>query len=90
MKKKADEHFSSSIKDCKTQDDVKKALDNKKIARFSYCDMEGPGAKCAEFVEKELQARVMGTRADKKEKADGKCVFCGKPAKEVAYAAKSY
>jgi len=88
--KKADNHFKNSIKDCKNQAEIKEALDNKKIARFSFCSVEKEGAKCAEYIEKELQARVMGTRADKKEKAEGKCPFCGKNAEEVVYAGKSY
>jgi prolyl-tRNA synthetase len=87
---KADKMFSNSIKDCKSREDIKFALENKKIARFSFCSVEKEGAKCAAFIEKELQARVMGTRADKQEKADGKCIVCGKKAQEVVYAGKSY
>jgi prolyl-tRNA synthetase len=87
---KADEFFSDKIADCKSKEDIKKALDDKKIARFSFCSAEERGADCAAFVEKELQARVMGTRGDKKEKASGKCLFCGKKAGVVVYAGKSY
>jgi hypothetical protein len=61
-----------------------------KIARFSFCSDEKEGASCAEFVEKELSARVMGTRADLDEKAKGKCPFCSKKATKVVYAGKSY
>ena len=42
------------------------------------------------FVEKKLHARVMGTRADIKEKASGKCLICEKKANVVIYAGKSY
>ena len=90
LKDKADKFFENSIQSCKTKEEIKKALENKKIARFSFCSVEKEGAKCAQFIEKELQARVMGTRADKKEKAEGKCAFCGKAAKEIVYAGKSY
>ena len=48
------------------------------------------GEKCGEFIEKELQARVMGILADKKERASGKCLFCKKKAGVVVYAGKSY
>ena len=60
------------------------------IARFNFCSADKEGEGCAEYIEKELQARVMGTRADKKEVASGKCFFCGKKAKVVVYAGKSY
>lgn len=88
--KKADDLFDTSIQSCKSKEDIKKALDNKKIARFSFCSVDEEGAPCAAFIEKGLQARVMGTRADKKERTEGKCIICGKPAKEVVYAGKSY
>jgi len=87
---KADKMFSNIVVSCKTKEDIKNALDNKKIARFSFCSIESDGQKCAEFIEKELQAGVRGIRADKKEKPEGKCPFCNKPAKEVVYAGKSY
>lgn len=87
---KADKMFSDIIVSCKSKEEIKKTLDNKKIARFSFCSVEKDGEKCAAFVEKELQAGIRGTRADKKEKAEGKCLFCGKAAKEVVYAGKSY
>lgn len=88
--KKADLAFNSSIINCAKESDIRKALDGKKIARFSFCSLEKEGEKCAEFVEKQLQARVMGTRADKKEKPEGKCIICGKKANEIAYAGRSY
>jgi prolyl-tRNA synthetase len=87
---KADDFFGSKVVDCSSKSEVKRALNSKKIARFGFCSIEKAGVKCAEFVEKELQARVMGTRADVNEKAKGKCVVCGKKAGVVAYAGKSY
>jgi prolyl-tRNA synthetase len=87
---KADEFFSDKVVKCSDKDSIKKALDSGKIARFEFCSVEKEGAGCAGYIEKELSARVMGTRADKKEKAAGKCPFCGKKATEVVYAGKSY
>jgi len=57
---------------------------------FNFCSSDADGEGCAEYVEKELQARVMGTRGDLDEKASGKCLICGKKASVVTYAGKSY
>ena len=86
----ADESFADKIVDCKDKAKIKEALDSGKIARFNFCSSEKEGEGCAEFVEKELQARIMGTRADLQEKASGKCLICGKKANVVIYAGKSY
>ncbi len=90
--KKADKYFKDVVVDCSSKEEIKNALDNKKIARFSFCSASHEGEKCAGYIEKELQARVMGTRADKEEKpsASDKCPFCGKKANVVIYAGKSY
>ena len=90
LRQRADEFFSKSIVNCKDKDSIKKSLDFGHIARFDFCSVEKDGEKCAEYIEKELQARVMGIRVDKKEKASGKCSFCNKKANEVVYAGKSY
>ncbi|MEA3248290.1 MAG: proline--tRNA ligase [Nanoarchaeota archaeon] len=87
---RADEFFESKIVDCKDKESIKKALKSGKIVKFAFCSVENNGAKCAEFVEKELEARVMGIRADIEEKANGKCVICGKKANVIIYAGKSY
>jgi prolyl-tRNA synthetase len=87
---RADKFFGSKITDCKDKPSIKKALDSEKIARFSFCSAENEGTECAQYIEKELQARVMGTRADKNEKATGNCPICKKKNTVVAYAGKSY
>jgi len=87
---KVDGDFAGRVVDCSSKGDVKKALGNGKVARFGFCSCDKGGAKCAEFIEKELQARVMGTRGDVSEKAKGKCLICGVKAKCVVYAGKSY
>jgi prolyl-tRNA synthetase len=87
---KSDEFFLDRVVDCKDKVSIKKALDSGKVARFSFCSAEKEGADCAQFIEKELQARVMGVRADKKEKASGKCPICDKKNTVVVYAGKSY
>jgi prolyl-tRNA synthetase len=87
---RADEFFDAGVVDCKDKTGIKKALNSGKVARFSFCSAEKEGAKCAEYIEKELQARVMGTRGDLNEKASGKCPICGKKNTVVVYAGKSY
>ena len=87
---KANGSFEKRVIDCDGKDEIKKALDKGNIARFSFCSREKEGEGCAGFIEKELQARVMGTRADISEKTKGKCPFCGKPAQVIVYAGKSY
>jgi len=90
LKKKADDNFKKSIVDCANFNEVKKAVESKKIARCNFCSIDKDGEKCAEKVEKELTAFVRGVRYDKIEKASGKCIVCGKSAKHVVYIAKSY
>ena len=87
---RADEFFSDKIVECKDKASIKKALDSGKIAKFNFCSSDKDGEDCAGFVEKKLHARVMGTRADIKEKASGKCLICEKKANVVIYAGKSY
>jgi len=61
-----------------------------KIARVNFCSIEKEGMKCAEHIEKEINAEVRGVLANKKEKSTGNCIICNKPAREVVYVAKSY
>ncbi|MCX6800701.1 MAG: proline--tRNA ligase [Candidatus Diapherotrites archaeon] len=89
LKKIAKAQLDKSIVDAKNIEDVKKIV-GRGIARCGFCSVESGGAKCAEIVEKETGGRIRGTRIDVKEKANGKCVICGKPAQEVVYIAKEY
>ena len=90
LKSRADESFENKIIECSNKASIKKALNSGKIARFSFCSVDEAGKGCAEYVEKELSARIMGVRHDVVEKANGKCEFCGKKAGVVVYAGKSY
>ena len=87
---KADKFLKNKIINCKTKQEIKKVIKNKKIARINFCSIDKPGEKCAEIIEKEINAEVRGTLANKQEKSTGKCTICGKPAKEIVYVAKSY
>ncbi|MGB9707798.1 MAG: proline--tRNA ligase [Candidatus Pacearchaeota archaeon] len=90
LKKKADLWFKSMITDCKNKDEIRKALNEKKIVRCNFCSISKDGEKCAEIVEKNLLASVRGIRHDKKETPRGKCAICGRKATVIAYIAKSY
>ena len=90
MRKKAENILKKSITICKTKEQIKKAIKEKKIAKVNWCSLDKNGEKCAEYIEKEINAEVRGNLANKKEKPTGKCVICNKPAKEIAYIAKSY
>ena len=90
LKEKADKFMKDKIVNCKTKTDLKKALENKKIARVEFCSVEKDGEKCAEYVEKNMNAEIRGTLANKREKPSGKCIICNKKATEVVYVGKSY
>jgi prolyl-tRNA synthetase len=88
--KKADEFMKGKIVECKTKNEIKKAIEGKKIARVNFCSVEKEGIKCAEVVEREINADIRGTLANKVEKPNGDCVICGKKAYEVVYIGRSY
>lgn len=90
--KKADEFMQGKITDCISKQEIKKAVDSGKIARVNFCSTNNEGVACAEIVEKELNAEVRGTLADKKEVPfkNKMCIFCNKQANEVVYIGKSY
>ena len=43
------------------------------------------GKSCAEWIEKETQAFVRGTRLDETEKPKGNCIICGKKSTTIVY-----
>jgi prolyl-tRNA synthetase len=88
--KKADKFFEGRTLDCKTIDEIKKAVNKGKIARVSFCSTEKAGFPCAEIIEKEIGADVRGTFANKNEKPFSKCPFCNKEATTVVYVGRTY
>ena len=90
LKLKADKFIKGKIINCETKQKIKDTIKNKKIARINFCSVDRHGEKCAEFIEKELGAEVRGILANKREKAKGKCVICGKTAKEIVYVGRGY
>lgn len=88
--KKADNSLKGKIIDAKSKKEVINILDKGCIARVNFCSIEEQGVKCAAIIEKEMNAEVRGTRADKKESATGNCLICGKKANETIYIGRSY
>ncbi|MCL5730077.1 MAG: proline--tRNA ligase [Candidatus Pacearchaeota archaeon] len=89
---KADAFMKGKIENCRTKDELKKAIREKKIGRISFCSTENDGIKCAEIIEKDIGASVRGTLADKNEKpgANEKCIICKRKANKIVYVGKSY
>lgn len=90
LREKAERAMKGKIINCKTKNETKTAMKNKKIARLNFCSIDKKGFKCAEYVEKELGTEIRGTLANKKEKPTDKCVICNKSAQEVVYIGRSY
>ena len=90
LKKNAEKILENSIVNCKTKEEIKKVLKEGKIAKTNFCSIEKEGIKCAEHVEKEINADIRGILATKKEIPSGNCVICNRPAKEVVYIGRSY
>ena len=90
IKNKADKFMKDKIIKCKTKEEIKKTILNKKVAKVNFCSIEKEGEKCAEYVEKKIGAEIRGVLADEKEKPAGNCIICNKNAKEVVYIGKSY
>ncbi len=90
--KKADEVFNNRIVNVSSKQELTKALEAGKIVRCGFCSVGKGGEKCAEVVEKEIQARVRGTKLEKEPLSGklGKCIICGKKAGEVVYIAREY
>jgi prolyl-tRNA synthetase len=91
LAKKAETELKNSITDAKTYAELKKILETKRgMVRAPFCSIDFDGQNCAEKLQSETSAKVRGTLFNKTEKASGKCIVCGKPAKQIVYIAKSY
>jgi prolyl-tRNA synthetase len=85
--KKADEIFKKNLKEAKDMKELKKILNEGGLVKANWCgDVE-----CADHIKSETSGgTIRGTVFGKNEKAKGKCVWCGKEAKEVVYIGKQY
>jgi prolyl-tRNA synthetase len=72
--------------DVKDMGSLKKAIDDRKIAKVCWCgDVE-----CAETIKEKSGGEIRGHRFDVEEKPDSDCVVCGGKAEKVVYIAKAY
>jgi prolyl-tRNA synthetase len=86
--KKADAYFKSGMHSAKDKAELKKALEEKGgLVRINWCG----DVACADTMKAETSGGVIrGTLFGKNEKAAGKCMWCGKSAKQVVYVSKQY
>lgn len=89
LKNNQQSKFKDFIVDCDAVDEVKKAVDNKNMARIGICSIGLDAVDCAERIEKESDAFIRGKKVGE-ENTKKTCIVCGKPAKETVYVAKSY
>ncbi|GAI30042.1 unnamed protein product, partial [marine sediment metagenome] len=61
LREKAENSTKGKIINCKTKEQVKKAMKDEKIARVNWCHTDEKGVKCAEYIEKQTNAEVRGT-----------------------------
>ncbi len=90
LKEKYAVQFESQVVIAETIDEVKKAIDDNKIACTGFCSIDFDGESCAEVVEKEVKAYIRGKRVDSETRKFEKCLVCGKTAHETVYIARSY
>ena len=85
----ADKLFNGRIVDADSKKEAVKLLKEGRIVRCGFCSVEKEGVKCAEVVEKEMDAEVRGTKFLERNSSD-KCIICSGKAKSTVYIAKSY
>lgn len=90
LRSMAEAKFEGLIVDADSLSAIDNALNNGRIARVSFCTTEMEGFMCAEMIKDKTGGEIRGTRIDIVEEAEGVCVACGRPAKEVVYIARSY
>lgn len=92
LMREADRVFDNRIIAAVDVKKVKSVIEEGGIARCGFCSVEKDGTPCAERIEKEVGAKVRGTKLGEKEKTKitGVCVSCGKKAQEIVYIAREY
>jgi prolyl-tRNA synthetase len=85
MRSKAWETFNSKVRTVENVEEASKEIsENKGIVSFGWCGEES----CGKELEEKVNMDILGIRGDVED--DKKCINCGKPAKHVAFMAKTY
>ena len=86
MYTKAKKFQDSSIQNIKNFDELKKAIDSKKIASTYYCE----NSNCEDAIKDKLNGVKAVCIPFTKEKSKGNCVNCNKESTQITYFAKTY
>jgi prolyl-tRNA synthetase len=90
LKGKAEASLKENMREASDLDGIRNALEKGGFVRVMFCSRDIDGEACAETIKEDTGGEVRGNIHGKTEEASGKCVICGKEAKEVLYVAKSY
>ena len=90
MKRKSVANFDAAITKASSMEDLAAQLKDGKLVGIPFCSMEKDGKPCGDIIKEKTAGDVRGTRYDKKDKVEGKCIVCGKPATAIVYVAKQY
>ena len=91
LKEKSNKIFEGKIVEANNISEIKKAIEEGKIAKCGFCSVNEEGVSCAQIIEKETGgAEVRGTNLAEEKTISEKCAICGKKAEKLVYIAKSY
>ncbi len=90
MKQADDWFYKGHMHDANDMKELASNLKKGGFVRVNFCSDMRDGEPCADKIKEELQAEVRGVRADKEERASGKCIACGRKAGVVVYVARQY
>ncbi len=90
IKQADDWFFKDHMHEARDMKELEAGLKKGGFVRAPFCSDARDGEACAGRIQEELHASVRGVRADKDEKAAGKCIACGKKAGAVVYVARQY
>ncbi|MCX8175146.1 MAG: proline--tRNA ligase [Candidatus Micrarchaeota archaeon] len=90
MKRKAQQEFEAAFSRADSLEKLSSELENGKLVASPLCTIEKEGEECAKAIKEKTGGDVRGIRFDKREKAHGACIACGKKAQAVVYIARQY
>jgi len=86
LRERSERMMRELITDAESFEDIRKILNERKIARVEWCgDID-----CAEEIKESIGGEIRGERYDVAEIPKGTCVVCGRQARSVVYVARAY